>query len=68
MYIEKEVKANLLCFLLKREREAERETKRETEEGKEIIGEHDNISANLRIVYNFNFYKFIICMAYKCLL
>ena len=28
MYIEKEVKANLLCFLLKRERETERETEK----------------------------------------
>ena len=48
MCIEKEVKANLLCFLLKRERNRARDRK-ETEEEKEISGEHDNISANLRI-------------------
>ena len=41
-------------------RETERETDRQTEEEKEISGEHDNISENLRI------FNYIYCMAYKC--
>ena len=38
MYIEKEVKANLLCFLLKRERETERETeKRQRKKRRSVV-------------------------------
>ena len=39
---------NLLSFR-EREREKERETGRQTEKEREISGEHDNISENLRI-------------------